>query len=84
MSEANVLFRGPAEACVFDEGKYGKGGRPCIRLPQIAQSEPLTRHHQTPRRAHVFAEQVLFRGPAGACVFAEQIRQRREVVHPSP
>ena len=25
---------------------------------------------------------VLFRGPAGACVFAAQIRQRREVVHP--
>ena len=35
MSVANVLFRGPAGAYVFDEGKYGKGGRSCIRPHEV-------------------------------------------------
>ena len=46
MSVANVLFRGPTGACVFDEGKYGKGGRSCIRPPhRETKSEPLTRRY---------------------------------------
>ena len=95
MSVANVLFRGPAGACVFDEGKYGKGGRPCIRPHEVtsigATNKALL---YMPWRACVDylnrkeiqnneRSDVLFRGPAGACVFAAQIRQRREVVHPS-
>lgn len=52
MSEANVLFRGPTGACVFDAGKYGKGGRPCIRPPEVTSiGATIKSSSDDPRRA---------------------------------
>ena len=41
MSVASVLFRGPAGACVFDEGEYGKAGSASLARANKKRGTPL-------------------------------------------